>query len=358
MTFHSQHFGKNQPMIKYLAIILLVMTILSTSCQSITPTAIPAATPAGVAESQVTTSDTTGNSDIYVALISFLAGAFVALVGVISKYLFDYRLERRKLELEERQGIASVLGSSQASFVRATRELFRWISNFFDHPDTARQNLAPGSTPEGDAYSLRDFARRLFDFIAWGRIAQDAINSLPTDVVKERPDLQQTFVFVDMALDIFAYPGLFHGFTTHKAEIERSRLFMGHIDLIAEAGNRLWRDDERNISRAAFDDLYGVSDSPLTALRDFLLLFHTDQTATINFMMARLATLRAILAGFLLSYSWILDIPEQRELINELHAHLSLASGTSDIRPLFTDAVPQNLGQLMIRYRCKLFRLL
>ena len=264
-------------MIKYLAITLLVMTILSTSCQSITPTAFPPATPTGVAETQVTTTDTAGNSDIYVALISLLAGAFVALVGVISKYLFDYRLERRKLELEERKGIATVLGSSQANFVRATRELFRWISNFFDHPDTSRQDLVPGSTPEGDAYSLRDFARRLFDFIVWGRIAQDAINSLPTDVVKERPDLQQTFVFVDLALDIFAYSGLFGEIASHKAEIERSRLFIGQIDLIAEAGKRLWKDDERTIPRAAFDDSYSLSDSPLTALRDFLLLFHTDQ---------------------------------------------------------------------------------
>lgn len=318
---------------------------------------MPSEAPTGVVETQVATTNTAGNSDIYVALISFLAGAFVALVGVISKYLFDYRLERRKLELEERQGIATVLGSSQASFVRATRELFRWISNFFDHPDTSRQSLAPGSTPEGDAYSLRDFARRLFDFIAWGRIAQDSINSLPTDVVKERSDLQQTFVFVDLALDIFAYGSLFRGMTSHKAEIERSRLFMGHIDLIAEAGKRLWKDDERNISRAAFDDLYSVSDSPLTALRDFLLLFQADQTATVNFRMARLAALRAVLAGFLLSYSWIMDIPEQRKLVNELQAHLRLASGTGDIGPSFTDAVPQNLGQLMIRYRCKLFRL-
>ncbi|HLO15516.1 MAG TPA: hypothetical protein VK206_11850 [Anaerolineales bacterium] len=344
-------------MAKNLAIAFLVITVLATACQSATPTPGPSETPAGAVETQAATTNTPGNSGISDTLISFLAGAFVALVGVISKYLFDYRLERRKLELEERQGIATVLGSSQASFVRATRELFRWISNFFDHPDSSRQSLTPGSTPEGDAYSLRDFARRLFDFIAWGRIAQDAINSLPTDVVKERPDLQQTFVFVDLALDILAYGNLLSGITAQDAEIEQSRLFMGQIDLIAEAGKRLWKDDERNISRAAFDDLYSVSDSPLTALRDFLIRFHTDQTATTDFRMARLAALRAVLAGFLLSYSWIMDIPEQRELVNQLQAHLRLASGTSNIRPPFTDAVPQNLGQLMIRYRCKLFRL-
>ena len=73
--------------------------------------------------------------------------------------------------------------------------------------------------------------------------------------------------------------------------------------------------------------------------------------------MARLAALRAVLAGFLLSYSWIMDVPKKRQLVNELQAQLRLASGTSDIRPSFTDAVPQNLSQLMTRYRCELFRL-
>lgn len=339
------------------AIALLIITVLSTACQSVTLTSTPPETPAGVIQTQVAATSTNGNSDISVALISFIAGVFVALVGVISKYLFDYRLERRRLELAERQAIATVLGTSQANFVRASRELFRWASNFFDHPDASRQWLVPGSTPENDAYSLREFAHRLFDFIVWGRIAQDAINSLPTDVVKERPDLQQVFVFVDLALDSLAYSSIFNGFTAHNVEIEQSRLFMGHIDLIADAGKRLWRETERDISRAAFDDLYCVSASPLTALRDFLVLLHTDQNPIVNFRMARLAALRAVLAGFLLRYSWTIDIPGQQQIINEFQGHLHLLSGSSIASLPFNDVVPHNLGQLMIRYRCKLLQL-
>ena len=145
------------------------------------------------------------SEDVKVALISFFAGSFVALIGVLSKYFFDYRIEKRKLELEERQGVSTVLGTSQANFIRATRKLFRWLSSFFDNPDNFRQWLLPGSTPESDSYTLHEFARRIFDFIACGRIAQDAINSLPTDVVKERSDLQQTFGFVDLAFDPLTY---------------------------------------------------------------------------------------------------------------------------------------------------------
>ncbi len=297
------------------------------------------------------------SQDVLIALISFFAGSFVSLIGVLSKYFFDYRIARRKLELEERQGISAVLGTSQANFIRATRELFRWISSFFDNPDAFRQWMLPGSTPDGDSYTLHEFARRIFDFIAWGRIAQDAINSLPTDVVKERSDLQQTFGFVDLAFDPLAYGSVFIGISAHETEIEKSRLHMGHIELIADAGRRLWKDGEQNISRSAFDDLYHLSESPLTALRDFLMLLHTDQTTIVNFSMGRLATLRAVLAGFLLSYSWTIGVPEPRKLVNEFQDHLHRASGTSQISPSFTDVVPHNLKWLMIRYRCKLFRL-
>lgn len=119
----------------------------------------------------------------------------------------------------------------------------------------------------------------------------------------------------------------------------------------------LWKVDELAISRAAFEHLYRLSNSSLTALRDFLVLLHTDQTATVNFSMARLATLRPVSAGLLLSYGWTIDISQPKALVNELHEHLRHSSGSSQGIPPFLDIVSYNLGQLMIRYRCKLFRL-
>ena len=104
------------------------------------------------------------STEIIVAVISFLAGILVALVGGLTK-LLEYQLEKRKLEVQERQDIADVLGSSQSNFVRATRELYRKLSSFFDRPDEARQWLKPGSSPESDANLLREFVRLLFNFI-------------------------------------------------------------------------------------------------------------------------------------------------------------------------------------------------
>jgi hypothetical protein len=296
------------------------------------------------------------NTDIIVALISFLAGIVVALVGGLVK-LLEYRLERKKLEIKERQDIAIVLGSSQSNFVRAARDLYRRISSFFDRPDSARQWLKPGSTPERDEYYLREFVRLLFNFIVWGRITQDTIDSLPTTITKERPDLQQTFVFVDLALDLLAYSGLFQKIDDYDAENQDLYLFMGHIDAITEAGIRLWKEGEQNISRAAFDDLYHSPASPLTALRNFLVLLHTNQTAFASFIVARLAALRAALAGFLIDYSWTIYIPDERILVKEFEEHLQYASKTSKVDFPFVDNVPQNLDKLMNLYQCKLFHL-
>lgn len=297
------------------------------------------------------------DKEILIALISFFAGSFVALVGVFTKYLFDYRVERRKLHLEEREGVTTVLGSSQSSLVRATRDLYRRLSSFFDNPDSAREWLKPAETPDGDEYYLREFVRLLFNFIAWGRIAQDMINSLPTAVMQERPELQQAYVFVDLASDILAYSKLFSGIEAYHSRDQDLYLFIGHLDAIAEEGGWLWKEGEHSISRAAFDNQYRSPESPVTALREFFIRLHGDQSASASFIVARLAALRAVLAGFLTNYSWTIYIPDQRTLVKELQEHLQYASETSKIDIPFVELVPHNLGELMNLYQCKLFRL-
>jgi len=295
------------------------------------------------------------NTEIIVAIISFLAGILVALVGGLTK-LLEYQLEKRKLEVQERQDIADVLGTSQSNFVRATRELYRKLSSFFDRPDEIRQWLEPGSTPESDANLLREFVRLLFNFITLGRITQDTIISLPVTITKERSDLQLTFVFVDLALDILAYGGLFREIDGHNPEIQ-DFIYMGNIEAIAEVGTRLWKEGEQNISRTTFDDLYHSPESSLSALRDFFVLLHTDQATSAGFIMARLAALRAVLAGFLYDYSWTIYLPDEGTLVKELEAHLHYASETSKVAEPFVDHVARNLGRLMSLYGCKLFRL-
>lgn len=342
-------------------VILLMLSL--TTCATPPAGAAQATTPLPPSPSATATTPATVASnaaildtDVTVALISFLAGSFAALLGVLSKYFLDYRLERQKLERQERQDIAAAIGTSQANLVRAARELYRWLSSLFDHPPDSREWLQPGSIPGNDAYSLREFVRLLFNFIAWGRITQDAINSLPSLVVKERSDLQQAFVFVDLVFDLLAYGGLFRQVEAYQAKSQTMRLFMGDIETVAEAGLQLWQADEQTITRAAVDELYRSADSPLLALREFVLVLHGEPTLAASFILARLAAVRAVSAGFLLGYSWTIDVPHQNLILVQLQKHLTYAAKISGADLPFGEHGPRNLSLLLKRYRCKFLR--
>src|SRR5215207_216186 len=101
--------------------------------------------------------------ELAIALISFAGGIIATLAGFVGKYVFDYKIAKRKfelekraterrLELEERTGVSTVLGSSQANFARATGELYARLSNFFEAPERTRNWLEPKASPEKDGY--------------------------------------------------------------------------------------------------------------------------------------------------------------------------------------------------------------
>lgn len=352
-------FGINK-VVACSALILLIMGG-TTACSATTPLLTPRVQTTPTSLSKDTTvptassSDQPGqNSDVLVALIGFTAGSVASLLGILSKYLLDYRIERRKLELNERQGISTVLGTSQSNLLRVTRDLFRWLSSFFDNAEKARQRLQPGSTPQTDSDSLQEFSYLLFQFMTWGRITQDAINSLPTAVMNERSDLQRAYVFVDLALDFLAYGGLFNKIESYDSE-KNMRLSMKQIDRITEEGIRIWKEENQNLPRIAFNKLYYSVESPLSALRELLIVLHRNQDNSTSFIVARLAALRGVSAGFLRQYSWTIDIPRKITIVLHLERHLHYAFPVGTIKSPVTERVLQNMSMLMKRYRCKLF---
>lgn len=343
------------------SVVILLIVGGTTACSTTTPLFTPPVQPTPTSLSKDTavltasSSDQSGpNSDVLVALIGFTAGSVASLLGILSKYLLDYRIERRKLELNERQGISAVLGTSQSNLLRVTRDLFRWLSSFFDNPEQARQWLQPGPTPETDSDSLQEFCYLLFQFMTWGRITQDAINSLPTAVMNERTDLQRAYVFVDLALDFLAYRGLFEKVKSYDSE-KNMRVSMKQIKMITEAGIRIWKDENQNIPRIAFNKLYFSVESPLSALREFLIVVHGNQDISARFIMARLAALRAVSAGFLRQYSWTIDMPRKIRIVLQLERHLQHAFPAGTSKPPVMERILQNMSMLMKRYRCKLF---
>jgi hypothetical protein len=195
-------------------------------------------------------------------------GIILSLIGLAGKYFIDYRLQSRRLSLDEmrygseeeraqwrlqaeaRHEVYAAVGSTQASFVRATTELHDRLSNFLENPNNARPWLRPGSTrrwlttvssPDRDGYYLREFMRRLFNFYVWGRIAQDAINALHVELIRQREDLQRLYTFVNLANSLITYTWLFKGIEDYEDRLENLHLFTGNLVSLSEIGANIWK---------------------------------------------------------------------------------------------------------------------
>ena len=307
------------------------------------------------------------------------AGVIFTLLGFAGKYLFDYRLNRRQVELEERKLISnedviknrlrieerndvySVIGSTQASFVRSASELYERLGNFLDNRDYTSDWMQPGSQPGQDGYYLTEYMRRLFNFIAWGRIAQDSINSLPIEITKERPDLQRLYTFVNLANAILTYTWLFNGFDEYPDSSEGPHLFTGNLGQLGELGSRIYKNNDQSLPRDEFDRAYQSSENSLQSLRYVLTRtcvgiemndIHSNLTAAI--VVARLAVLRALLAAYLSKdYDWALALPDNRSIVKELNDNLAGAETLVSERERLSNLVWRNLHELIERYRCE-----
>ena len=232
-------------------------------------------------------------------------GIILTLLGLAGKYFLDYKVQARRLKLDEkrygsederarwrlraeaRHEVYTVLGSTQSSFVRAAMELHDRLSNFFEDPDNTRPWLKDSTrrywlkrvpAPQKDGYYLKEFMRRLFNFYAWGRIAQDAINSLPVELVQEREDLQRLYTFVNLANSLMTYTWLFRGVAYYEDTSENLHLFTGTLARITEMGVNLWQLNNGAVPRDDFDEAYNSGAGPLMSLRDMLVATYARET--------------------------------------------------------------------------------
>ena len=289
----------------------------------------------------------------------------------------DYRLESRRLSLDEkqygseeerarwrfkaeaRQEVYAAVGATQSSFVRAAMELHDRISSFLENPDNTRPWLRPGPSPERDGYYLREFIRRLFNFHVWGRIAQDAINALPVELIRERDDLQRLYTFINLANSLITYTWVFRGVENYEDTSENLHLFAGNLSRLTEVGANIWKQNGETPSTESFNELYDGGERTLLALRDMLVPLYPEDNdlqednSRAAFMIARLAVLRAALGAYLsLDHDWALALPADQPVSGELVRDLNYAGSLAPNQPDFVRLVPRNLKELMDRYRC------
>lgn len=306
-------------------------------------------------------------------------GIILTLLGFAGKYFLDYKLNKRRVELEERKhhsdeevtkrklqieernDVYSVIGSTQASFVRSSSELYERLGNFFSNEDYTSDWMRPGNQPEQDGYYLTEYMRRLFNFIAWGRIAQDAINSLPVEVAKERSDLQRLYTFVNLANAILTYRWLFKDFDEYPGSSEGSHLFTGSLGQLGELGVRICKSNEQTLPREEFDLLYQSSTNALHSLRHVLTRVYVEtgnndasSNMTAAVVVARLAILRTVLAAYLSKdHNWAFALPDKSSIVEELRENLSDAESLVLEEAHFSDLLQRNLNELIGRYRCE-----
>jgi hypothetical protein len=96
----------------------------------------------------------------------------------------------------------------------------------------------------------------------------------------------------------------------------------------------------------------------MVVLRDFLAQVSeksSDESPNApGIIVARLATLHAVLAGFLAgNYSWVINVPEEQEIVEDYKGNLRYAVSITERDLPFPELVPQALAELADRYQSK-----
>lgn len=183
-------------------------------------------------------------------ILSFGAGVAATLIGVVSKYFMDYRFERRRLQLQERTAVSDVMGNSLGQLRQSVRRLHDRLDSVFrdsravtDGWLDAKPNLAD------DGYFLKSFVLRLFAFLSWATIVQWAIDALPPETVRERPDLRTLYDGLDHAKNCLTN-SLIIDESESYTDRQVTLLFVDVLDDVADLGLRAYQRNDKTIPRS------------------------------------------------------------------------------------------------------------
>jgi hypothetical protein len=153
---------------------------------------------------------------------------------------------------------------------RASTRLKDRVDAFFRDARHLQEWLRPASTAVEDSYFLRSSVQRVFLFLSWAALMQQALDSMPAETLRARRDLQRQYALLDLSVraltDISMFPS-FPGYPTDKAEMN---LFTGTVDELADLGVAIYNQHAYVIPASEFADAYRGRERSLMVVRGWI----------------------------------------------------------------------------------------
>jgi hypothetical protein len=227
-----------------------------------------------------------------------ILGLAVGIAGTVSafgaKYAFDFRLARRRLELDERAAIATTVGGRPGQLRRSSIRMKDRVDGFFRDDTDMKSWLDPASSPGQDGYFLRSSVQRVFLFLSWAALMQQALDSLPAETLRARRDLQHQYALLDLSVDVLTNISMFPALPNYPVDRAEYHLFTGTVDELTDLGVAAHNRNSQVIPASEFVSAYEKREPALMQLREWISCMGTDdrRSAVIR---ARFACLGAVL---------------------------------------------------------------
>lgn len=234
------------------------------------------------------------------ALLAFAAGIVGTVAAFAAKYLFDYRLTKRQLEIDERSSLATALGARPGQLRRAATRLQSRVESLerdAQHLDTW---LGPAERSKEDGYYLMSSVQRVFMYVTFAALLQQAMDSLPHETMRARRDLQDQYVLLDVATEALTSIGMVEDFPGYPKDRASFQLFTGTLDEVADLGVGIYNRNSQVVPTSEFVAAYQAGERCLLQIRDWLsAMRRADARGTV--VTARMFAVGAVLRCLLRS---------------------------------------------------------
>jgi hypothetical protein len=227
------------------------------------------------------------------AILGFAVGIAGTVTAFATKYAFDFRLEKRRIELDERGALATTLGGRPGQLRRSSLRLTDRVDSLFRDAPSLPVWLAPASSSGQDGYFLRSSVQRVFLFLSWAALMQHALDSLPAETLRARRDLQHQYALLDLSVGVLTNISMFPSFPNYPTDRAEYQLFTGTVDELTDLGVAIHNRNSQVIPTSEFVAAYEKPEPALMQLREWISCMGSNDVRS-AVVKARFACLGAV----------------------------------------------------------------